>query len=221
MIEDDPGVARFLERGLREAACAVDLARTGTEGSRRARQQDYDLVVLDLMLPGKDGFSILQELRADGRRVPVICLTARDQVEDRIRGLDLGADDYLVKPFALAELLARMRAVLRRSQNHDLTVIRIADLQIDPAARRVERAGRRIELSPREYALLEYLARHAGHVLSRSMLLEHVWGMQFHPGTNLVDVHINRLRKKVDHGFTPPLIHTVRGVGYVLTDQPG
>jgi heavy metal response regulator len=216
IIEDDTGVARFIDRGLRESGFNAETANDGVEGCRRAIAEDYDVIVLDLMLPGRDGFSILRELRKRGDQTPIICLTARDTVDDRVTGLDLGADDYLVKPFSFAELLARIRALLRRGAVLSDNPIQIADLSIDIVTRRVQRAGRRIDLSAREFALLEYLARHAGEVVSRTMLLEKVWDVNRDPQTNVVDVHINRLRKKVDHGFESPLIHTMRGVGYVI-----
>ena len=201
VIEDEAGVAGFLKQGLREASYAVDVVDNGTDGAHLACTEAYDLIVLDLMLPGKDGFTILREIRGRGIRSPVICLTARDGVDDRIRGLDLGADDYLSKPFSFSELLARIRALLRRGQNLSPNPILVADLVVDTIARSVSRAGRRIDLSPTEYALLEYLSRNTGHVLSRT-----------------IDVHINRLRKKIDQGFSAPLIHTIRGVGYVLRE---
>jgi two-component system OmpR family response regulator len=218
VIEDDPAISAFLVKGLREATFAVDSAADGPAGEAMARAGGYDLIVLDLMLPGRDGLGVLRRLRSAGQRAPVICLTARDTVGDRVAGLDAGADDYLVKPFSFAELLARIRAVLRRgSAGPGLpTVLCVADLRIDPAARTVERGRRRIDLAPREYALLEYLARNAGAILTRTMILEHVWDCNFDPQTNVVDVHINRLRRKIDDGASEPLIHTVRGVGYVL-----
>jgi len=216
LIEDEVGVARFLKKGLREASYAVDLADDGIDGLHRAIHEVYDAIVLDLMLPGLDGFAILREVRSKQVHTPVICLTARDAVEDRIRGLDLGADDYLAKPFSFSELLARIRALLRRGRSLHQNPITVADLKIDFLARSVYRGNRRIDLSPTEYALLEYLVRNAGHVLPRTMILEHVWDMNHDPMTNVVDVHINRLRKKVDIGFDPPLIHTIRGAGYVL-----
>jgi heavy metal response regulator len=219
IIEDEPGVAAFIRRGLREAGFAVDLADNGNDGCHMACAEPYDLVILDLMLPGRDGFSVLGELRGRSITTPVICLTARDTVDDRVRGLDLGADDYLAKPFSFAELLARIRAILRRGATLASNPIAVGDLSLDVAARQVSRAGRRIELSAREYALLEYLVRHAGQVLSRTMILEKVWDINQDPLTNVVDVHINRLRKKVDHGFSKPLVHTIRGVGYVLSDE--
>lgn len=221
IIEDDVGVARFIDRGLRENGFVSETANDGEEGCRRAFVENFDVIVLDLMLPGRDGFSILRELRKRGDQTPIICLTARDTVDDRVTGLDLGADDYLVKPFSFAELLARIRALLRRGAALSDNPIQIADLSIDVVSRRVQRAGRRIDLSAREFALLEYLARHGGEVVSRTMLLEKVWDVNRDPQTNVVDVHINRLRKKVDHGFASPLIHTMRGVGYVIrADAP-
>ncbi len=221
LIEDEPGVAAFVQRGLREASYAVDVSNNGTEGLNLARRENYDLIILDLMLPGKDGFAVLRELRDRGIQTPVICLTARDTVDDRVKGLDLGADDYLAKPFSFAELLARIRALLRRGQKVATNPIIVGDLTVDIVARHVERAGKRIELSQREFALLEYLARNHGQILSRTMILEHVWDMQQDPLTNVVDVHITRLRRKIDQGFAQPLIHTIRGVGYVLReDQP-
>ncbi len=218
IIEDDPSVAAFLKKGLREAAYAVDVADNGIDGAHLACTESYDFIVLDLMLPGKDGFTVLRELRGRSIFTPVICLTARDAVDDRIRGLDLGADDYISKPFSFSELLARIRALLRRGQAVNPNPIVVADLTVDVITRSVTRAGRRIDLSPNEYALLEYMSRNVGQVLSRTMILEHVWDMNQDPLTNVVDVHINRLRKKIDQGFDAPLIHTIRGVGYVLRE---
>lgn len=219
VVEDDPSVAGFLEKGLNEASYAVDVATDGPEGARLACMGVYDIVILDLMLPGKDGLGVLRDLRERGIHTPVICLTARDDVDDRIKGLDAGADDYLAKPFSFPELLARVRALLRRGREVVDNPLRVADLAVDVMARSVHRAARRIELSPNEYALLEYLIRHAGQVVSRTMILDRVWGVRHNPQTNVVDVHINRLRKKVDHGFDKPLIHTIRGVGYVLRED--
>jgi heavy metal response regulator len=219
VIEDDPGVASFLRKGLREAGFVVDAASNGLEGLSLAKAESYDVIILDLMLPGKDGFSVLQALRKDGVKTPVICLTARDRVDDRVRGLDLGADDYLAKPFSFSELLARIRALLRRGAALTTNPLCIGDLVVDLIARQVHRAGKRLDLSAREFALLEYMARNAGHVLSRTMILEKVWDMNQDPLTNVVDVHINRVRRKVDHGFDRPLIKTIRGVGYVLQED--
>jgi heavy metal response regulator len=218
LIEDDPGICKSVSRGLRESGFIVDTATDGTQGLSLAVSEPYDVMVLDLMLPGHDGFTILKDLRGRGHKTPVICLTARDAVEDRIRGLDLGADDYMAKPFSFAELLARIRALMRRGAALTNNPIVVADLSIDVMARQVHRHEQRIDLSAREFALVEYLARNAGHVLSRTMILEHVWNMTHDPLTNVVDVHINRLRKKVDQGFAKPLIHTIRGVGYVMRE---
>ncbi len=219
VVEDDPSVVGFLEKGLHEASYVVDVAVDGPGGARSACTGDYDVIVLDLMLPGKDGLGVLRDIRERGIHTPVICLTARDDVDDRIKGLDSGADDYLAKPFSFPELLARIRALLRRGRDVVDNPLRVADLAVDIVARSVHRADRRIDLSPNEYALLEYLIRHAGQVVSRTMILDRVWGVRHNPQTNVVDVHINRLRKKVDYGFHPPLIHTIRGVGYVLREN--
>jgi len=219
VVEDDRHVARFLEKGLREASYVVELADNGDDGLHQALGGGHDVIILDLMLPGRDGFGVLRSLREAGVATPVICLTARDGVDDRIRGLDLGADDYLAKPFSFAELMARMRALLRRGHALAGNTVVVGDLVIDLVGRRVERGGRRIDLSNREFALLECLGRGAGQVQSRTMLLERVWDMNQDPMTNVVDVHINRLRRKVDHGFAAPLIHTIRGVGYVLREE--
>lgn len=219
IIEDEPGVSSFLRKGLREAAHVVDEADNGIDGLHLASTEPYDLIVLDLMLPGKDGFSVLKELRDKEVNTPVICLTARDAVDDRVRGLDLGADDYLSKPFSFSELMARMRALQRRGERLTANPIVVSNLSVDVVSRQVCRAGTRIDLSPNEYTLLEFMIRHCGQVLSRTMLLEHVWDMNQDPLTNVVDVYINRLRKKIDHGFDRPLIHTIRGVGYVLRED--
>ncbi|MBN1489683.1 MAG: heavy metal response regulator transcription factor [Phycisphaerae bacterium] len=219
VIEDDPAVVSFLKKGLREASYIVESASNGVDGARMASGGTHDVIVLDLMLPGQDGFDVLRELRTNGINTPVICLTARDTVHDRVRGLDLGADDYLVKPFSFSELLARLRAVLRRQPSFSADPLAVGPLTVDVITRHVQRAGKRIDLSPTEFALLNYLAQHAGQVLSRTMILENVWDMNYDPMTNVVDVHINRLRKKVDRGFDFPLIHTIRGVGYVLREE--
>ncbi len=219
VVEDDRRISQFIEKGLREASYAVDVADDGDTGLRMALAGGQDVIVLDLMLPGRDGFSILRSIRKAGVSTPVICLTARDGVDDRVRGLDLGADDYLAKPFSFTELLARLRALLRRGPALANNTVVVGDLTIDLVARRVERSGRRVDLSAREFALLECLGRSAGEVLSRTMLLDHVWDMNHDPMTNVVDVHINRLRRKIDHGFDHPLIHTIRGVGYVLREE--
>ncbi len=220
VVEDEEKVASFIRRGLEEERYAVDVALDGEEGLQFAETNPYDVIVLDLMLPGLDGFRFIQRLRAQDIATPILVLTARDSVGDKVRGLDLGADDYLTKPFAFAELLARVRALLRRGKTPAPPVLKVADLTLDPAARRVTRAGRVIDLTAKEFGLLEYLMRHAGRVLTRTMILEHVWDQTFDSYTNVVDVYVNYLRKKVDHGFEPKLIHTVRGVGYVLREEP-
>jgi len=220
VIEDEEKVASFIKRGLEEERYAVDLATDGADGLALAELAPYDVIVLDLMLPGMDGFQILKHLRSEGVATPVLILTARDAVDDKIRGLDLGADDYLTKPFAFAELLARVRALLRRGQPQASPVLTVADLTLDPAARKVTRGDQRIELTAKEYALLEYLMRHRGRVLTRTMISEHVWDQTFDSYTNVIDVYVNYLRKKVDQGFEPKLIHTVRGVGYTLREEP-
>lgn len=217
LIEDEARVAGFLQKGFRAEAFSVDVATDGETGSRLARANDYDVIILDIMLPKKDGFQVLKEIRAAGVQTPVLVLSAKGDVEDRIEGLNLGADDYLAKPFAFSEVLARVRALLRRNTSSEKSsVLRVADLQIDLLRRRVTRAGREIVLTNKEFELLEYLARNAGRVLSRVILTEHIWDLHFDSGTNIVDVVINRLRRKLDDPFTPKLIHTVRGVGYVL-----
>lgn len=219
IIEDDDAVAGFVRQGLREASHVVDWVANGVEGLHLASTESYDAIVLDLMLPGMDGLSVLRGLRSRHIDTPIICLTARDTVTDRVEGLNAGADDYLAKPFSFAELHARLNALLRRGHRLTNNPIVVADLSVDVLTRAVKRGDKRIDLSPREFALLEYLARNAGTILSRTMLLEHVWDMNQDPLTNVVDVHVNRLRRKVDHGFDQPLIHTIRGVGYVLRQQ--
>jgi two-component system copper resistance phosphate regulon response regulator CusR len=218
IVEDEPKVARFVERGLREEGYAVDVAVNGEAGLDLALVHEHDLVILDVMLPKMDGFDVLEALRAAKRPCKVLMLTARDSVQDRVRGLDGGADDYLVKPFAFAELLARVRALLRRSGGGEAepVTLRLADLVLDVKARKVTRAGRPVALSAREFAVLEHLLRHQGEVISRTRLSEQVWDQHFDSMTNVIDVTLYHLREKVDRGFSSPLIHTVRGVGYVL-----
>ncbi|MDT7603580.1 MAG: two-component system, OmpR family, copper resistance phosphate regulon response regulator CusR [Acidobacteriota bacterium] len=216
LVEDDPRIARFVAQGLREQTYAVDVTGDGEDALYKLSINDYDAVILDVMIPGRDGFEVCRELRAAGSAVPVLMLTARDAVEDRVAGLDTGADDYLTKPFEVVELLARLRALLRRGHVVSDTAITVADLVIDTRAHRVTRGGRRIELTAKEYALLEYLARERGRVLGRAEIAEHVWDENFDPLSNLIDVNINRLRRKVDDGFAAPLIHTRRGEGYLL-----
>jgi heavy metal response regulator len=219
VVEDNPDMGSFLEQGLREHGFAVDLVAHGSRGFEYASSGVYDVLILDRMLPGLDGLSILRSLREQSITTPAIFLTAKGTVQERIEGLDAGADDYLVKPFSFAELLARIRVVLRRGAEVQSATLRVADLVVDPAARTVERSGQRIELSAKQFALLHYLLRNAGQVVSRTMIQEHVWNYEFDGLTNVVDVHINRLRNKVDRGFARPLIHTLRGVGYVLREE--
>ena len=219
VVEDDQKVARFIQSGLQQEGYAVDVLHEGTLAGEQARAVDYDAVVLDLMLPGRSGFEILRDIRARKPTLPVVMLTAKDSLDDRIAGLDSGADDYMVKPFALAELSARLRAVLRRGAPRE-NVLRVADLEIDTLTRVVRRGGRRIALTAKEYALLEYLTRNSGRPLTKSLIIEHVWDIHFDSISNVVEVHINSLRNKIDRGFGTPLIHTVRGVGYMLTDAP-
>ncbi|HEY3243334.1 MAG TPA: response regulator transcription factor [Phycisphaerae bacterium] len=216
LVEDDLGVQTFVSRGLREESFAVDVAGDGEVGYERALQDAYDAVILDLMLPGMDGLTIVRGLRARKITTPILCLTARDAIRDRVAGLNAGADDYLPKPFSFSELLARLRALLRRGTRFTGDVISIDDLTLDPQTHVVTRRGARIELSRREFALLQYLALYAGEAVSRTALLEHVWDTNQDPFSNVVDVHVNRLRRKIDHGFDRPLIHTIRGVGYAL-----
>jgi heavy metal response regulator len=219
VVEDSPDMGAYLEQGLREHGFAVDLVTDGSLGVDYAATGVYELLILDRMLPVRDGIDILRKLRADGIRTPAIFLTARSAVNDRVEGLDAGADDYLVKPFSFAELLARIRVVLRRGPEVQPSILRIADLSLDSATHVVERGGQRIELSSKQFALLHYLMRHAGQVVSRTMIQENIWNYEFDGLTNVVDVHINRLRNKVDRGFDRPLIHTLRGVGYVLRED--
>lgn len=217
VAEDDVVIADFVAQGLREAGYAVDTAATGPEGLRLALDGTYDAAVVDVMLPGLDGLSLIEQLRARKVQTPVLILSARRSVDDRVKGLQAGGDDYLTKPFAFAELLARVQALLRRAGAiADPTRLLMGDLSLDLLSRRVERAGRLVELRPREFALLEYLMRHPGRVLSKTMILSHVWGYSFDPGTNVVDVLVSRLRGRIDEGFATGLIHTVRGAGYVL-----
>ena len=215
IVEDEPKTAAYVRKGLMEHGYVVDVASDGLDGLHLATTTEYDLILLDVMLPGIDGWSVLQGVRRQ-RQTPVLFLSARDQVDDRVKGLRLGADDYLVKPFAFSELLARVQSVLRRGLlPHDQT-LRIADLEIDPLRRRVTRSGDRIELTAKEYALLEYFARHTGEMCSRTLISESVWDMNFDGDTNVVDVAVRRLRAKIDDPYPTKLIHTVRGVGYVF-----
>jgi two-component system copper resistance phosphate regulon response regulator CusR len=218
VIEDDPTVGQYVKRGLEEHRWAVDLMTDGEEGERRASSEAYDLVILDMRLPGKSGQEILRSLRAKGFERPVLVLTAQDAVDAKVATLRAGADDYVTKPFAFEELLARVEALSRRPRALASPILRVGDLEIDQATHEVRRAGVPIEVTPKEYTVLEYLARHAGRVMSRTLITEYAWGYHFDPGTNIVDVVINHLRKKVDAGHARKLITTVRGVGYVLKE---
>jgi DNA-binding response OmpR family regulator len=220
LVEDDIRIARFLAKGLREKTYAVDVAGDGDDALYKAAVNDYDAVILDVMLPGRNGFEVCRELRDGGSNVPVLMLTARDSVEDRVAGLDTGADDYLTKPFDVAELLARLRALFRRGHIVRPERIDIADLVIDTRSQQVRRGGQSIVLTAKEYALLEYLARNAGRVISRTEITEHVWDERVDLFSNLIDVHVNRLRRKIDDPFALKLIHTRRGAGYVLESSP-
>ena len=219
VIEDDQKVASFIQKGLEQEGHAVDVMHEGGSAGEQAHVVDYDAVVLDVMLPGRSGFQVLRDIRARKTSLPVLILTAKDTVEERVAGLDGGADDYMVKPFALAELSARLRALLRRGAPRE-NVLRVADLEMDTVRRTVRRGGRTTDLKHKEYALLEFLMRNADRPLTKSLIIEHVWDIHFDSISNVVEVHINSLRNKIDRGFDVALIHTVRGVGYVLTDAP-
>jgi two-component system copper resistance phosphate regulon response regulator CusR len=217
IIEDEPKTGDYLKQGLTEAGLLTDLARDGIGGLHLAESGDYDLIILDVMLPGLDGWRVLERLRRAGQTLPVLFLTARDQVDDRVKGLELGADDYLVKPFAFVELLARVRTLLRRGKSAiEPTLLKVADLELDLLSRRAVRAGRRIDLTAKEFALLELLLRRQGEVLPRTLIASQVWDMNFDSDTNVVEVAVRRLRAKVDDGFATRLIQTVRGMGYRL-----
>ena len=216
VVEDERKVARFIERGLKEERFAVDVATDGEEGLFRAQSNGYDLIVLDVLMPKKDGFQVLRELRAAKCRPRILMLTARYSVEDRVQGLEGGADDYLIKPFAFAEFLARVRALLRRGAEDGPVFLRALDLTLDLKSRKVTRADKLVTLSAKEFSVLEYLLRHPDEVVTRTQLAEHVWDENFDSFSNVIDVTVYHLREKVDRGFQPALIHTVRGVGYVL-----
>ncbi len=217
VVEDEPKSGNYLQQGLTEAGFVVDLAKNGIDGLHWATTQSYDLVVLDVQLPGIDGWQVLQEIREQGNDIPVLFLTAKDRVDDRVKGLELGADDYLIKPFAFSELLARIRALLRRGNKaKEPDILRIANLELDIIRRRVFREEKKIDLTAKEFALLELFMRRQGEVLPRSLIASLVWDMNFDSDTNVIDVAVRRLRAKVDDGFEPRLINTVRGMGYVL-----
>lgn len=219
IVEDEAKIAAFLRKGLAENGFVVDVTGQGEDGLHLARHVAYDLIILDVLLPQLDGWTILKALRQEGKQTPVLYLTARDSVPDRVKGLELGADDYLVKPFAFSELLARIRSILRRGPARQPETIRVGDLEVDLVRLRALRAGQRLDLTPKEFALLSLLARRAGEVLSRTLIAEQVWDMNFDSDTNVVDVHIRHLRAKLDDPFARKLIHTVRGVGYVLEER--
>ncbi|HEX7071904.1 MAG TPA: response regulator transcription factor [Rhodothermales bacterium] len=217
IVEDDERIAAFVRKGLQEAGYAVDHARDGEEGYQMAVTVPYDAGIIDLMLPRRDGLSLIEAVRRRGVQTPLLILSARRSVDDRVRGLQRGGDDYLVKPFAFAELLARLQALIRRNQaTAEPTRLTVGPISIDLLSRTVTRAGTVIDLQPREFSLLEYLMRQAGHVVTRTMIMQHVWDIDFDPQTNVVDVLVHRLRAKIDQDYTPKVLHTVRGVGYVL-----
>ncbi len=222
IVEDEPKTGDYLRQGLREAGFVVDLVANGTDGLHLALDGEHDLVILDVMLPGLDGWQVLKSMRSRGQQMPVLFLTARDQVEDRVKGLELGADDYLVKPFSFAELLARVRTILRRGRSGiEATTLVVADLELDLLRRRVSRGGKRIDLTAKEFGLLELLMRRQGEVLPRTLIASQVWDMNFDSDTNVIEVAMRRLRNKVDDPFEPRLIQTVRGMGYVLEVPEG
>jgi two-component system copper resistance phosphate regulon response regulator CusR len=221
IVEDEPKTAGFLKKGLEENGFSADIATDGTIAGSLIRRGSYDLIILDAMLPGVDGWTVLKDMRQRRDQTPALFLTARDAVADRVHGLDLGADDYLVKPFAFSELLARIRTILRRGPQRQAATLQVADLVIDVQRHRALRAGRLLDLTPKEFLLLALLARRAGDVITRTLIAEQVWDINFDSGANVVDVHMHRLRAKVDDPFPARLIHTVRGIGYVLEDRSG
>ncbi len=219
LVEDDVKIASFIKKGLTEEHYAVDVFHDGGDGAYWATANEYDLIILDIMLPGKDGMDICNEIRHKNVLTPVLMLTAKSSIADRVKGLDMGADDYLTKPFAFEELLARTRSLLRRNQKYKTKTIKVADLELDPSCRSVTRAGKKITLTGKEYGLLEYLMRNRGRVLTETMIVEHVWDMNYEPGSNIVNVYIYHLREKIDKGFDKKLIHTIRSLGYTLKDE--
>lgn len=218
IIEDEKKVAGFIKKGLEEETYAVDVAYDGEEGQALAEMNHYDLIILDLMLPKIKGLDVLTHLRSKNINTPIILLTAKDSVEDKVTGLNKGADDYLTKPFAFSELLARVRSLLRRGQSETKTVLQVGDLTLDLVSHKVKRGGEEIELTGKEYSLLEYFMRNAGKVLTRTMIAEHVWDYNFDTFTNVIDVYVNHLRKKIDKQYDHKLLHTLRGVGYVMRE---
>ena len=223
LVEDDPKLARFVEKGLTDESFSVEVVASGEAACERVRASTtYDLIILDIMLPGIDGFAVCERLRSSGLDVPILMLSARGVVEDRVRGLETGADDYLSKPFSFSELSARVRALLRRQKPSALRPLRVSDLTLDPVSRVVKRGDQRVDLTGKEFALLEYLMRNAGHVLTRSMIAEHVWSLNWEQMTNVIDVYVKHLRRKLEDAGKPRLIHAVRRAGYVLREsEPG
>jgi|SRR5438552_2891878 len=219
LAEDDGKTSAYLRRGLTENGFVVDVAEEGADAFHLALGTEYDLIILDVMMPGMDGWAVLAEMRRRGRQTPVLFLTARDAIEDRVKGLELGADDYLVKPFAFSELLARARSILRRGAARQPEILQVADLEVDLLRHRARRGGMWLELSPKEFALLSLLVRRSGEVLSRTLIADQVWGINFSTDTNTIDVAVRRLRRKVDEPFSKSLLHTVRGIGYVLEER--
>lgn len=219
VVEDEKKVASFVKKGLEEDYYSVDVALDGKEGSRLAFSDEYDLIIMDIMLPFKDGISILKDLRKEKITTPVLMLTAKDDISDKVLGLDSGADDYLPKPFAFDELLARVRALLRRNNSEKNVILKVDDLELDTQLHKAFRKGQEISLTPKEYSILEYLMRNKNHVISRVKLSEHVYDYHFDSDTNVIDVYINKLRNKIDKGFDKPVLHTVRGIGYMLKEN--
>ena len=219
LVEDEKKVASFIKKGLEEEFYSVDAVYDGKEGLRLALTEDYDLIILDIMIPFKDGFTVLQELRKEKVSIPVLFLTAKDTLSDKVQGLNFGADDYLPKPFAFEELLARVRALLRRGTSDKNLILKVLDLSLDTQAHTVTRNNTIVQLTPKEYSILEYLLRNKNRVISRTMLSEHVYDYHFDSDTNVIDVYINKLRNKIEKGFDSQIIHTVRGVGYIIKDQ--
>jgi heavy metal response regulator len=219
IAEDDRKVAGFLKKGLKEEQYAVDVCYDGEEALFQAQVNQYDLIILDVMLPKKNGFAVCKAIREEGILSPILMLTARDQLEDKVKGLQEGADDYLTKPFAFEELLARIQALLRRTQDYKTKTLKVGDLEMDPVSRKITREGKTITLTGKEYALLEYLMRNKGRVITQSMIIDHVWDMHYDGLSNVVNVYINHLREKIDKGFSQKYIHTIRGVGYKIDEN--
>jgi two-component system, OmpR family, copper resistance phosphate regulon response regulator CusR len=220
IVEDDKKVAGFLKKGLKEEQYAVDVCYDGEEALFQSQVNQYDIIILDVMLPKKNGYAVCKQIREEGNLTPILMLTARDQLEDKVKGLQEGADDYLTKPFAFEELLARIKALLRRTQDYKTKTLNVGDLELDPVSRKVTREGKPISLTGKEYALLEYLMRNKGRTITQTMIIDHVWDMNFDGLSNVVNVYINHLREKIDKGFSQKYIHTIRGVGYQIDENP-